>query len=154
MCKTCAKLHITCHYDHDKPEWMDGGARQTEMAERLRQEVKENAHRRREERALLGSSEGLSGLEAAKPQMTMPPPSFAHSETSDIARVIPIAVEEPCRGVSSNERQSKGDECTLITKVTGMMIVHRAGGGNGVGGLTISFALRAAILLRQKSVSQ
>ncbi|KAI1775145.1 fungal-specific transcription factor domain-containing protein [Hypoxylon cercidicola] len=52
VCDTCASLHITCYYGHDKPEWMDGGARQEEMAERLKREVKEMAHRRRGERAV------------------------------------------------------------------------------------------------------
>lgn len=52
VCDICAALHITCHYGQDKPEWMDGGARQEEMAERLKREVKETAHRRRGERAV------------------------------------------------------------------------------------------------------
>jgi hypothetical protein len=51
VCDTCAALHITCHYNQDKPEWMDGGVRQEEMAERLKREVKEKTHRRRGERA-------------------------------------------------------------------------------------------------------
>lgn len=46
ICDGCAVLYITCHYDQDKPEWMDGGLRQEEMAERVKREVKENAHRR------------------------------------------------------------------------------------------------------------
>lgn len=52
VCDTCAALHITCHYDQEKPEWMDGGVRQEEMAEQLKREVKEKAHRRRGERAV------------------------------------------------------------------------------------------------------
>ncbi|TVY41768.1 Pestheic acid cluster transcriptional regulator [Lachnellula subtilissima] len=39
-----------------KPEWMDGGVRQEEMAEELKREVKEKAHLRRGERALHTSS--------------------------------------------------------------------------------------------------
>jgi hypothetical protein len=46
LCGACATLHITCFYDEDKPEWMGGGVRQEEMAERLKRKVKENAHRR------------------------------------------------------------------------------------------------------------
>ena len=44
VCDTCATLHITCHYDQNKPEWMDGGARQGDMAELIKREVKESAH--------------------------------------------------------------------------------------------------------------
>jgi hypothetical protein len=46
-CGACAALYITCHYDQNKPEWMDGDVRQEDMAERLKREVKEKAHRRR-----------------------------------------------------------------------------------------------------------
>ncbi|KAI0467817.1 fungal-specific transcription factor domain-containing protein [Xylaria cf. heliscus] len=51
VCEICTSLHITCHFGQEKPEWMDGGARQEEMAARFKQEVKDNAHRRREGRA-------------------------------------------------------------------------------------------------------
>ncbi|OIW28156.1 hypothetical protein CONLIGDRAFT_464551 [Coniochaeta ligniaria NRRL 30616] len=44
VCDTCATLLITCHNAPDKPEWMDGGPRQEEMAERIKREVKEKAH--------------------------------------------------------------------------------------------------------------
>ncbi|KAL2842751.1 fungal-specific transcription factor domain-containing protein [Aspergillus pseudoustus] len=47
VCVTCATLYITCHYDHEKPRWMDGGARQKQMAEQIKAEVKESASRRR-----------------------------------------------------------------------------------------------------------
>lgn len=40
-------LQITCSFDHDKPDWMDGGTRQAEMAARLKREIK--AVRRRQE---------------------------------------------------------------------------------------------------------
>ncbi|KAI0161094.1 fungal-specific transcription factor domain-containing protein [Hypoxylon sp. FL1284] len=52
VCDTCAVLHITCHYSQVKPEWMDGGARQEEMAERLKRQVKDTASQRRGERAV------------------------------------------------------------------------------------------------------
>ncbi|KAI0457196.1 fungal-specific transcription factor domain-containing protein [Xylaria acuta] len=51
VCEICASLHIACHFGQEKPEWMDGGARQEQMAARFKQEVKDNAHRRREGRA-------------------------------------------------------------------------------------------------------
>jgi C6 transcription factor Pro1 len=46
VCDACTALHITCHFYQDKPEWMDGGVKQEEMAEQFKREVKENAHRR------------------------------------------------------------------------------------------------------------
>ena len=123
ICNTCAKLHITCHYDHDKPEWMDGGARQAEMAEQLRNEVKDSAHHRREERALLASKDSLSSVEAVAHQSTLqptiPPPSFAQSRIHVIQHT-PNDAEEPCRKASSNEQPQHGHQCTLITQNTGI----------------------------------
>lgn len=60
VCDICATLLITCHNSQDKPDWMDGGARQEEMASRLKREVKEKAHfrLRRWERHI--SSDGAS----------------------------------------------------------------------------------------------
>ncbi|KAL6246983.1 hypothetical protein RBB50_006290 [Rhinocladiella similis] len=46
LCDACAALHITCHYSQEKPDWMDGGLRQKEMAEHIKREVKANAHLR------------------------------------------------------------------------------------------------------------
>ncbi|CAG9993100.1 unnamed protein product [Clonostachys byssicola] len=54
VCDTCAGLYITCHYEQEKPDWMDGGHQQDEMLLRLKREVKEMAnHRRRGDRAAL-----------------------------------------------------------------------------------------------------
>ncbi|CAH0045681.1 unnamed protein product [Clonostachys solani] len=50
VCDICAALCITCHYDDKKPEWMDGGAKQEEMMENLKREVKQKAPYRRVER--------------------------------------------------------------------------------------------------------
>lgn len=58
VCETCATLHITCYYNQEKPEWMDGGVKQEEMAERLKQEVKQRAHSRRGERLVHISGDG------------------------------------------------------------------------------------------------
>ena len=46
ICDICSGLLISCHYDDNKPEWMDGGVKQEEMAARLKRQVKEMAHLR------------------------------------------------------------------------------------------------------------
>ncbi|KAI0417995.1 fungal-specific transcription factor domain-containing protein [Xylaria grammica] len=46
VCDACDALDLTCYYGQEKPDWMDGGARQEEMAELLRRKVKERGHRR------------------------------------------------------------------------------------------------------------
>ncbi|KAH8885847.1 hypothetical protein GQ53DRAFT_796992 [Thozetella sp. PMI_491] len=47
MCHVCSALLITCHYSLEKPDWVDGGKRQQEMAEQLKQEVRDKAPYRR-----------------------------------------------------------------------------------------------------------
>jgi hypothetical protein len=46
VCGGCGELRITCHYQENKPEWMDGGEKQREMVERFKAEVKHAAQRR------------------------------------------------------------------------------------------------------------
>jgi hypothetical protein len=66
ICRTCAALHITCFFDPDsKPDWMDAGTKQEEMAEQLKREVKEKARQRREGRVANISDESVSGSQAS-----------------------------------------------------------------------------------------
>jgi len=61
VCDACAALYITCHYDQDnKPEWMDGGVKQEEMAKQVKREIKKKAHRRHGDRAVHISSHSVS----------------------------------------------------------------------------------------------
>lgn len=46
VCAGCDALSLTCYYGQEKPFWMDGGARQDEMAASLKRKVKERGHRR------------------------------------------------------------------------------------------------------------
>ncbi|KAF5008519.1 hypothetical protein FDECE_5219 [Fusarium decemcellulare] len=48
VCDACGVLEITCHYDEDKPEWMDGGPKQKAMAEKIKAQVKKQASQRRD----------------------------------------------------------------------------------------------------------
>ncbi|KAI1648984.1 fungal-specific transcription factor domain-containing protein [Daldinia loculata] len=93
VCDVCAALHITCHYDQDKPEWMDGGVRQEEMAGRLKHEVKENAHLRREVRAIHVPGELLGATT----------PESLNSEV------------EPCPEASA-VRLQRGTDCKIVSK--------------------------------------
>lgn len=47
-CASCRALEITCYYDDKRPEWMDGGLKQAEMAQRIKAEVRQGAEARRE----------------------------------------------------------------------------------------------------------
>ncbi|CAM1504395.1 Fc.00g019860.m01.CDS01 [Cosmosporella sp. VM-42] len=48
ICDACRTLEITCYFDDDKPEWMDAGPRQKEMAEKIKSQVKKQASQRRD----------------------------------------------------------------------------------------------------------
>ena len=51
-CDTCKVLEITCYFGEDKPDWMDGGPKQKEMAERIKSQVKKQASQRRDRKYL------------------------------------------------------------------------------------------------------
>ncbi len=122
VCEACAALYITCYYSRDRPEWMDGGLKQEEMAERVKREVKEKAYSRRGgERAINISGDRLSFTEAAtgepkilpqKPPMDLAPPIF------DPPRAISDAHNDqikPCPEASTPSLQRETD-CTLTSK--------------------------------------
>lgn len=50
VCESCGALEISCHFDDDKPDWMDGGPKQKEMADRIKMQVKKQASQRRDRR--------------------------------------------------------------------------------------------------------
>lgn len=115
VCNNCATLHITCHYEQDKPEWMDGGVRQEEMAGRLRREVKENAHRRRGKRAVHSSDDATTGGWIVLPQRQT---TDLSPLTNDRLGEMPDATGggmEPLPEASASYRQ-RGPDCTLIRK--------------------------------------
>ncbi|KAK9482886.1 fungal-specific transcription factor domain-containing protein [Lipomyces starkeyi] len=109
VCDACAALHITCHYDQDKPEWMDGGVRQEEMAERLKREVKEKAHRRRGERPVPISGDRVSGELIVLRQRL---PRDLASRTRDLLRSTTGThndEREPCPSRSTTRPQRRAD---------------------------------------------
>ncbi|KAF5574344.1 Zn(2)-C6 fungal-type DNA-binding domain-containing protein [Fusarium pseudoanthophilum] len=44
-CQTCSALNIQCHYSPERPDWMDGGAKQDEMTRLLKAQVKQGKER-------------------------------------------------------------------------------------------------------------
>ncbi|KAF2092924.1 hypothetical protein NA57DRAFT_69508 [Rhizodiscina lignyota] len=46
VCRGCEALEIRCYHEKSKPEWMDSGSRQQEMAQKIKAEIKRNARRR------------------------------------------------------------------------------------------------------------
>ncbi|KAF4974386.1 hypothetical protein FZEAL_8718 [Fusarium zealandicum] len=48
VCDGCGSLEITCYFDEEKPDWMDGGPMQKAMAEKIKSQVKKQASQRRD----------------------------------------------------------------------------------------------------------
>lgn len=52
ICDTCQALQITCYYEEEKPPWMDGAVRQTNMMEEIKAQVKRSATQKLERKHL------------------------------------------------------------------------------------------------------
>jgi hypothetical protein len=110
VCDTCAALYITCHFDVEKPEWMDGAKRQEEMLERLKREVKENAYLRRGERAIRTSAPITPGSEL---EVVLTQEAVATSNSNHGLHNVQIT--KRCSLVPSLELP-RGPDCTRTTK--------------------------------------
>jgi hypothetical protein len=115
VCDTCAALFITCYYDQEKPEWMDGGVKQEEMAARLKREVKEKAHLRRGERTVHVSSEATNG-ESRVPPLQKASRDLA-SPVCDRFRTTPDNRNDQMQMCpeASSIRSQRGAVCTLAS---------------------------------------
>ncbi|KAE9364226.1 hypothetical protein N431DRAFT_354875 [Stipitochalara longipes BDJ] len=107
VCDGCAALHITCHYNQDRPEWMDGGPRQEEMAERVKREVKENAHRRRGERAHT-SGDRASHSEPATGGWVMLPQKLSMDHAGSRCNLLKATPD-----IHNNEMESSPEASTI-----------------------------------------
>ncbi|KAG5929749.1 hypothetical protein E4U42_004676 [Claviceps africana] len=106
-CDTCRALEITCFFQEEKPEWMDGGPRQKDMAAKIKAQVKKQASQRRDRKFLhvLGAetrqvtirsrddgaseaaarttrNEHVRQAPAADPSLSSPSPSSSSSSSS------------------------------------------------------------------------
>ncbi|KAJ0422639.1 fungal-specific transcription factor domain-containing protein [Aspergillus carlsbadensis] len=68
VCGCCEALGIQCHSDPRKPEWMENGTRQREMAQRIKAEVKRSAARRRSKKLLQRIARDLEDEEDVRPE--------------------------------------------------------------------------------------
>jgi hypothetical protein len=111
ICDICSALLVTCHYDAEKPEWMDGGVRQEEMAEKIKSEVKENAYHRR---SIHTSSDRISPTESATVDSTM----LAQKTPRDAAFPMSKLRGDDVNGCpqSSLGLRQRDTDCTLISK--------------------------------------
>ncbi|KAI0173861.1 fungal-specific transcription factor domain-containing protein [Pestalotiopsis sp. NC0098] len=105
MCSTCAALEITCHYSYEKPDWMDGGKRQEQMAERLKREVKEKKRWRRGDRTVplsqfddvvVKDRNGRKASSESRSGSAADPASESINTSPDMQSNVPSSESEPC----------------------------------------------------------
>jgi hypothetical protein len=127
-CEACAALQITCHYEQEKPEWMDGGARQEKMTERIKCEIREKAaHRPRGQRTVY-----IDGNRVPTDQTTTDEPDGRPQElrwtpaTPIIDPLVAIADNHQDRvepsPKPSNTLPQRGADCAHISKEIGRSI--------------------------------
>ena len=120
VCKECGTLHISiCSYG-DKPDWMDGGAKQDAMAEKIKLEIKRQApyrHRRRME-AADDPPESSSASEPSKSQSEGVSSPMVHNLRATPAGVseaaTPVNPEELSRQVLQLRPFSQEDSVLLV----------------------------------------
>ena len=122
VCDACAALCIICHYDqNDKPEWMDGGVKQEEMAEQLKREIKEKAHRRHGERVAHISDDHVSVAGVSTGKLIVLPQKPPRNLATPICDLLRANLDvhndeiEPSPEASTISLQ-RGADCTLTSK--------------------------------------
>lgn len=83
VCQSCKSLQISCFYGHDKPNWMDNGNMQHNMAQQIKAEVRRSATQRRGRRLIqsIAQDMGDAGHDILS-QLDQGRPSLASSPTS------------------------------------------------------------------------
>ncbi|KAM0343215.1 hypothetical protein ACHAPU_008808 [Fusarium lateritium] len=86
VCDSCGSLEISCYFDDDKPDWMDGGPKQKAMAEKIKAQVKKQASQRRDRKymdMLDGTRDVSLQTEGSQQQKTQMPQENGLSTASD-----------------------------------------------------------------------
>jgi hypothetical protein len=94
MCSRCQQLSVTCYGYGPKPLWMDGGAREEEMHEKIRKAVKLITDSQRRARALRGlkkiGEQGQGLKEQGEPEPEAQVANVPGSSSRDLCQTLPI----------------------------------------------------------------
>src|SRR5690349_21404916 len=116
-CIVCASLDLTCHGYGPKPEWMDGQAREREMADSIREIVKKAAKQKRRVAMLQRHEKSQSRPKSPSPTPLSPQsrialetlPSLSHTDSSE---------EWNIQNVNINSLDFKTDSSQLVSHAT------------------------------------
>ncbi|RSL69378.1 hypothetical protein CEP53_002245 [Fusarium sp. AF-6] len=86
ICAACAGLDIDCHYSAVKPEWMDGGQKQDDMAKAIKAQVRQSTSSRRDKEfsvQILPLGESSSSLQTPPSQDSLASATPVHATGQD-----------------------------------------------------------------------
>ncbi|KAK9366689.1 fungal-specific transcription factor domain-containing protein [Lipomyces kononenkoae] len=109
-CNNCAGLEIACYHGAERPEWMDGAAKQTEMIERIKHQIKKGASARRETRSLQRMRNGEATFIVHMEndyERVQEPPSTAKTTPSEDRTLSSATVQDTSRATSSSSLSTK-----------------------------------------------
>ncbi|KAI1076245.1 fungal-specific transcription factor domain-containing protein [Whalleya microplaca] len=131
VCSICDALEISCHYSDKKPEWMDGGRREKQMADGLKAMVKSKASERRERRWAQDVPASELDVDVVAPQTRgrqhlQPPRDVDRGLSRGLAQkaVLDSSADRDTNGSSSSEAtpmsvlSSQNDAAATTTNVT------------------------------------
>jgi len=107
--RICDTLLITCHYQADKPEWMEGGLKQERMAAHMKREDKDNARFHSTTAVPVMMQQMVGSMIASEPII---PPTIA-SERDHPNPPLPI-YQQNSRSNPTIEVQLSEQDCMLV----------------------------------------
>ena len=119
MCKACAALEISCRYGEEKPEWMDGGTQQREMAEMVKEQVRKHAGKRREKRylaVLAGERGGPTKEQNAAPAREV---VMSEGDSAEALGRFPALAIDDHTTAGNNKSSPEGATSTASASATG-----------------------------------
>jgi hypothetical protein len=114
-CSTCDSLSITCYGYGPKPEWMDNGSKEKEMANSIKQIVKHTSRRK----GRLGLSLGHSQTDGEKRHTPIiniaPKPADISPKPNPPSAGLPQTPDAPHNELSpAQSQQSTSDDATNV----------------------------------------
>ncbi|KAL2838437.1 fungal-specific transcription factor domain-containing protein [Aspergillus pseudodeflectus] len=106
VCRGCEALGIQCHSDTRKPEWMENGTKQREMAQRIKAEVKRSAARRRSKKLMQRIARDLEGEEEDARPETSEAGSAWRAESSNTSPPSNISAQQDAPRVAFETSRS------------------------------------------------
>ncbi|KAK6849729.1 hypothetical protein PG995_013562 [Apiospora arundinis] len=121
ICSECGTLEIPCYFSDAKPDWLDGGEREKQKTQELKQMVKDQATKRRDRKwAQLEDTTTAAAAAAGKPSPPQKPSSIDVDRTlsHDMASLMDLDPNEDSRRFAARSSSSGRSSMTPATSVS------------------------------------